>query len=226
MKIAVICAFDDEIKLLRAHIENAADEQPAGIPVTRGIMAGHDVVLSLSGIGKVNAGATAQYLILAERPDVIFNIGLAGNCSEKLSLGGAVVADRLVYHDINMAWIAEGPPGITEFTPDAALRKVAEGVCASLGVPFVNGTVATGDQFIKDTAVRADIVERTGAACVEMEGAAIAHIAHKNNVRYATVKVMSDAAGDEAHDEFVGTLSIGGYCETSAQIIRGIVAAL
>jgi adenosylhomocysteine nucleosidase len=226
MNIALICAFDEEINLLRSGMTDVRQYQTAGIPITEGRIAGHAFFLCLGGIGKANSAATTQYVIDKFSPDCILNIGLAGNCTDTLPLGGLVIADRLLYHDFDMNFAAEGPPGLTQYEPDEKLRRVAVAVCAEQRFSYVVGTVATGDQFIGSTALRDDIVARTGCACVEMEAAALAHIAHKNDVPYLCIKVMSDNADDGGHDAFVESMSIGSYSQTSAGVIAGIIRAL
>lgn len=225
MNVALICAFEDEIGLLRKRMDMALTMDHAGVKITNGTLLSHEVVLCLGGIGKVNAGATAQLVASEYKPDCIINIGLAGNCTT-LPLGGAVIADRLLYHDFEMKWAAESAPGLMFYTPDAMLMQHAEQACKELMVEYQYGAVATGDQFIEDSAVRADIIARTGCACVEMEGAAVAHIAHKNNIPYVTVKIMSDNADEEAHNTFNAVLPLGAYCETSVGIVCGIIQRL
>ena len=226
MKIAIVCAMEDEIRLLRDKMQNAADCEQAGIHLTTGALCGAEVMLCLGGIGKANAAATAQYAICAFQPDYLLNIGLAGNCTGTLPLGGAVLADRLVYHDFNMAFAAENPPYTEFYTPDPLLLETAASVLEQLGVPYVKGTVATGDQFIQDEGVKNDIVARTGASAVEMEGAAFAHICQKNGKPFLNIKIMSDNAGDGALDDFHASLSMADYCARSVSILEGIAAAL
>lgn len=225
MKIAVICAMQDEIKLLAKKMQDVVTATECGVAVTRGRMGKHEVNLCIGGIGKANAAAATQYNISQFGCDAILNIGLAGNCSH-LPLGGAVVADRLVYHDFEMRIAAIDPPHAEFFTPDEGLSACAARALDRLGRPWIRGTVATGDQFISDNAVKADIVARTGCVCVEMEGAAVAHIAQKNGMPFAEIKVMSDNADECADDQFDKTISLGGYCEESSEIIRTILELL
>lgn len=226
MKVAIICAIDDEARLVKQAMSDTVAKDTAGVCFTEGVMAGKAVVLCMAGIGKTNAAATTQLVINEYRPDIIINIGLAGNCLDSLPLGGAVVAERLVYHDFSMEIAAECPPFLESFVPDSELIALAAGACEKLGIPHANGTVATGDIFVESNALRDDIVSRTGAACVEMESAAVAHIAHKNGVRYAVVKLMSDNADDNARDTFHESLPLGAYCDRSAGIIAEFITAL
>lgn len=220
MRIAIMCAMAEEAALISEILEEATAVRVAGVDVTRGTAAGHQLALCLSGVGKANAAATAQLMISAFAPEAIINIGLAGNCTPALPLGGAVVAERLAYHDINVPLTLLSP---RELMPDAGLARAAAETLAALDIPFVAGTIATGDQFITDSAVRDDIIARTGAACVEMECAAIAQIAVKNDVPFAAIKLMSDHADADAGVDFDDCLAVDAYCARSAAIISKMI---
>ncbi|MEG1268521.1 MAG: 5'-methylthioadenosine/S-adenosylhomocysteine nucleosidase [Oscillospiraceae bacterium] len=226
MKIAVICAMDAEIRLLREKMEKIENVEKCGINITTGVLCGHSVALYLGGIGKSNTAATVQYSICTFKPDLFINIGLAGNCTDCLPLGGAVIATKLVYHDFDMSIAAQDAPHTEFYTPTTELVSLAERVCGSVGVKYICGTVATGDQFIQDASIKDDIVARTGACAVEMEGAAFAHIAQKNGAKYVSIKIMSDNADNDAVDDFNASLPLGAYCETSVAIISGIAGLI
>lgn len=225
MKISVICAMEEEIKLLSDKMQNVSKRTLQGVEITNGRIDTREVNLCICGVGKANAAATAQLNISELKCDAILNIGLAGNCS-RLSLGGAVVANKLVYHDYNMAWAAESAPFTEFFTPNKTLSDKARSALDKLSIEYIDGTVASGDQFISDNHVKADIIARTGCKCVEMEGAAIAHIAQKCDVPYAIIKVISDNADEGGSDGFHETISLGGYCKESSEIIAEIVNSL
>ena len=226
MKVAIVCAMQQETAMLKDSMLGVKTREVAGIAFTHGKMSSHEIMLCISGVGKSNAAATTQLAICEFAPDVLINIGLAGSCTAALPLGGAVVADHLVYHDIRGEFIAESPPGTSVFVPDGGLMALAQKACGDLGIVFVKGTVATGDAFIESSALRDDIVLRTNCACVEMEAAAVAHIAQKNNVRYVVVKIMSDNADEGAMDTFHESLPLGAYCNLSVGIISEIVRNL
>ena len=54
MKIAIIGAMEEEVALLRDHIEESTQETVAGCEFTFGKMHDKKVILLKSGIGKVN----------------------------------------------------------------------------------------------------------------------------------------------------------------------------
>jgi len=95
--------------------------------------------------------------------------------------------------------------------------QLAKNVIASQGIDFVEGTVASGDSFICDDSVKKDIVERTGCLCVDMEAAAIAHVAYMNDIPYMSLKVISDNADESAHTDFDMSLKL--YTEYCSDFI-------
>ena len=64
------------------------------------------------------------------------------------------------------------------------------------------GTVASGDQFVCSKEQKARIVADTGALCTEMEGAAIGHVAWRNNVPFVVIRAISDKADDSAEMDY------------------------
>ena len=64
------------------------------------------------------------------------------------------------------------------------------------------GRVATGDQFICEKATKNAIIEKTGALCTEMEGAAIAQAAYRNAIPFVIIRAISDKADDSAEMDY------------------------
>ena len=94
---------------------------------------------------------------------------------------------------------------------------------------FLCGTIATGDRFVTGDAMRNAAIEATHADCVEMEGAAIAHIAAKNGVDCLVLRAISDNC-DEAYDAFCEReFDLDEYARTASgitlDIVRRIAAA-
>ena len=223
MKIGVLIAFDKEIDLLNL---NGREFRLGGCRMCEMTIGDTDVILALCGIGKSNAAACTQLLITALNVDAVINIGLAGSACH-VPIGGAVLITEATYHDIlPIDFVAEDYPGLTRFPADPHLTDVAEKVLKAMGVIYAKGVLATGDQFISDSAVKQDIIARTGCSAVEMEGCAIAHIAAKNDVPFCLVKIISDNAEEDGHDQFTETVSIADYLETSTGFIRRFAESL
>lgn len=69
MRIAVIGAMEEEVRILRDKLEQAETETVAGCEFTKGQLAGHEVILLKSGIGKVNAAMSTTILLERYKPE-------------------------------------------------------------------------------------------------------------------------------------------------------------
>ena len=61
---------------------------------------------------------------------------------------------------------------------------------------MIRGRIASGDQFISYAEQKEHIEEICSPACVEMEGAAIAHACFLNQVPFVILRCISDNADD------------------------------
>jgi adenosylhomocysteine nucleosidase len=93
-RIAIVSAFEPELAKLRAAADIAETRVVNGRTVHLGRLAGHDVVLLLSGVSVVNAAMTTQ-AVLDRLPvrTVVFS-GIAGGLNPELSVGDVVVPAR------------------------------------------------------------------------------------------------------------------------------------
>ena len=139
--IGIIGAMEKEIALIRANLKNLS-----------GQLGKQQVVLTCSGIGKVNAAISTQILCGRYRVDALLNTGIAGNLADDLGLGDVVVAEQVLYHDFDPSIFAQCHPYTPVLKADGAL---VEQICRCLdqigGVRYKRGVVATGDQFVSAT---------------------------------------------------------------------------
>ena len=197
MKIGIIGAMEKEIEALRADMTEKTTRVISGMRFDEGKLCGRDVVLAVAGIGKVNAALTAQILI--DRFDIgaVINTGIAGGTYPGLKVRDVVISDSAAYHDMDPRILALSPPHLEEFRADPELAQRAADACKGR-VNCRVGRIATGDQFISDSKVKADIVSRLDPGCVEMEGGAVAHACATNGIPFVIIRCISDNADDEA----------------------------
>lgn len=69
-----------------------------------------------------------------------------------------------------------------EFHSDDRLIEVADKVLTDLNVHHITGIIATGNYFVDDPKKVEQVIRETGADAVEMEGAAVAHVAARNDL--------------------------------------------
>jgi MTA/SAH nucleosidase len=207
--IGIIGAMEEEITNLKSHMEVFDVQTIAGMSFFKGAVKGTELVLVRSGIGKVNAGICTQILASVFNVDTVINTGIAGSLNAAIDIGDIVVSTILVQYDVdarNFGYkLGEIPRmNIIEFPADKELTDKTESVFAALdlGVKLYKGMIATGDKFVSEDSLKAEIVNNFHAYCVEMEGAAIAQAAMLNNMKCVVIRAISDKADNSANVDY------------------------
>ena len=211
MKFGIIAAMEEELKTLLLTLEDKKEVVVLGKTYYEGRIGQHEVVLVQSGIGKVMSAMSVAILAETFGVDAIINTGSAGAVSEGLAIGDVVIADRLVYHDVDVTAFgyAYGQMAGQElyFLADSELMAKLQAVLAQEGQASYLGLIATGDSFIADpdrvAAIKHHFPE---VLAVEMEGAAIAQAAQAAGKPFLVIRAMSDTAQGDANitfDEFI-----------------------
>lgn len=227
MLTAVMGAMPDEIDQLAARMDGCTAETYAGVEYVKGRLAGQDVVLCCAGMGKANAASTVQVLATRYGADRLIFSGIAGNMSDRIGVGDVVIGRDVVYHDAEPEMICQSAPFLKTFKGDETLIAAAETACTALGVKYLTGTIATGDQFVGDSATKAAIAAKCSPDCVEMEGAAVCQIAARNGIPCVVLRAMSDNADESGHELLVvKKFSIGEYVATATAIVADMLARL
>lgn len=223
-KIGIIGAMDVEIDYLRSLMGNNAKKTEAGsIEFLEGKIHGKDVVLVRSGIGKVNAALCAQRLILQFGCTNIINTGIAGAMAHGLGVMDFVASTDCVYHDMDATGfgykIGQIPQmDVYAFPADKkmieACKKAFSESEEAKGHKMIEGRIASGDQFISEKSVKEKIAANVNPACVEMEGAAIAHACYLNKTPFVILRCMSDMADDLSSNGYEFNESIAAKLST------------
>lgn len=228
MKIGLIGAIKEEILLLKEEIQNLQATQIGSREFYSGTIGGHEMVICTSGWGKVAAASTATSLINLFRVDHLLFIGLAGSMQDHLKIGDIIVADKLIQHDVFLSRLVEAqvePPSrkIFEFEVSPAawrraltagnqfIKNLKDGLYPAISTAYQPhiyvGAIATGDQFVAANAGKRQISERfPQVLCVEMEGAAIAQVAADYGISCSVIRIISDQADEDAHENFTDFL--------------------
>ena len=217
--IGVIGAMPEEITLLKSRMTDVTSEKVAGLEIFTGNLHGKKVVLTQSGMGKVAAAAATQLLITKYGIDAIMFSGIAGNMTSKIGVGDVVVSKEVTYHDAEISMINQHYPNMDSYFADENMISAASRACEETSTTYIVGKIATGDKFIGETEQKNAIAAFCNPDCVEMEGAAIAHIACKNDTPFVIIRAMSDNADETAREELVEKhFDISEYCDKAADI--------
>ena len=228
MKIGIIGAMELEIDSLRASIESCKETKIGRFVFYEGSLNGIEVVLLLSGIGKVSASVATTLLIERYNPSLIINTGTAGGLGDT-SVHNIILATEVRHHDVDVTAFgyeigqqAQMPPAFianTQWTEK--LKQVAERYSYTLHY----GQVVSGDSFISSPTRLQEIANTfPKAKAVEMEAAAIAQTCYLLNIPFVMLRAISDKAGEGnavSYETFV--VEAG---KLSATIIKAFLASI
>lgn len=149
---------------------------------------------------------------------IVFS-GIAGNMTDKIGVGDVCLSKEVVYHDAEITMIDQHYPYLDSYKGDENLIKAAGRACEETNTKYIVGKIATGDKFVGDTRTKNAIKASCDPDCVEMEGAAIAHIACKNDIPFLIIRAMSDNADEQATETLVVKhFDAAEYCDKAADI--------
>ena len=192
-KIGVIIAMNKELELFAADLRDTSEQTLHQRRFVTGKISDKDVVVVVSGIGKVNAALCAADLIHHFKVDTIINIGISGGLDSCLDIGDFIVGDDLVYHDYDTG---------TEIPQDVPERFHSDNNLTALLPNLKHGLLCTGDQFITaENELRNIKAKYPAGLAVDMESAAIAHTCHLYNIPMISIRQVSDTPGVEHHTE-------------------------
>ena len=229
MKIGIIAAMPEELLHLTQNLDKTQEVRVLGNTYYTGTIGKIEVVLVQSGIGKVMSAMSVAVLADHFQAEAIINTGSAGALAEGIAVGDVVIADKLVYHDVDVTAFGyaygqmAGQP--LYFESDKNFITGIQTNLSQLEQTWHLGLIATGDSFIAGDDKIASIKSHfPNVLAVEMEGAAIAQAAQALDLPFLVIRAMSDNANHEASisfDEFI--IEAG---RRSAQVLLAFLKAL
>jgi adenosylhomocysteine/aminodeoxyfutalosine nucleosidase len=205
-KLAIMGAMEEEIEPLLEYFENVKVTEFADNKYYEVNLNGLDIVIAYSKIGKVFASLTATTMIEKFGCDTLLFSGVAGGINPKLKIGDLIIADKLCQHDLDITAFGHPngfvPGGKVFVETSKELRDVAFEVAEENNISVLEGTIATGDQFVHSVE-RKEFIESTfNADALEMEGASVAVICDALNVPFLILRAISDTADMDAGFDF------------------------
>lgn len=184
--------------------------------------AGRDIVITCSGIGKVNAAMAAMMLVEHYHADLLLVVGTAGKLTERdgscfqitEAVQGDYGASRIdgFVHYRAGAW----PIGEPHTEPYHAAHM------PDTGLPAVR--IITSDCFVESAEHGARLQKALGGDIVDMETAAVAQAAARMDVPWAAIKATSDNADGNSSGDFQANLKRA--ARQAAEAMERMIAAL
>lgn len=171
-------------------------------------------IFAVSAVGKVSAAMMLTKVLERHTISAIINIGLAGSLSPHLTFWDVVMVTHTVEHD-----------GLIEWDDEAQKRLYPLFQLTTVEHPELKQWVlVTGDQFVNSWSTR-ETLQAKGGQLVDMEGAALAKVAHHYQIPLVALKVISDHADESAGDDFETNLHAGERVVKHLPFILGFLTA-
>ena len=154
----------------------------------------------LCGIGTVNAATAAMYLV-DNGADILLNYGLSGGVSS-VSRGEDVVGVTFLEYDFDLmccGYKACEKPA-QEYIYYA--NELLSDIISKQGGNLKKCNLASGDKFVSDPVLRDTLKNDFGINACDMETAAIAYVASLTDTPFASLRRVSDDAGEDATEDY------------------------
>jgi adenosylhomocysteine nucleosidase len=221
LKIGIIAAMEEELSLLVEEIDCCTKIHFGQFTYYTGQVGDTEVVLFLSGIGKVNAAVGATLLIDKLAPDFLINTGVAGGFPEELNIGDIVISSEVRYHDADATAFnyefGQIPKMPTAYRASKYLMDMAcSATLEDNSVRIHKGTILSGDSFVhQPDQIKQILGNFPEVMAVEMEGAAIAQTSYLFDVPFLLIRSVSDKVYE--HE------SVGNYSACMAKVAENSV---
>ncbi|GIW87471.1 MAG: hypothetical protein KatS3mg108_1795 [Isosphaeraceae bacterium] len=162
--------------------------------VHEGELDGRLIVLTITGPGQPAARRGAERLISGHRPRTLLSVGFAGALKEDLVRGQTICP--LEVADPSGERIRCGP---------SLAGEPPEGL-------LLAGRLLSVGQVVRTAADKAALRRQSGADLVDMETYAVARLCVERGIRFASLRAISDEAGENLPPEILSLVGpTGGY---------------
>lgn len=178
--VGFVFAVSQEAGGLIDRLSGAVGIGGAEFTIQEGGLAGRRVAVIVSGPGRKAARRAAEVLIAGHAPKWVVSTGFAGGLVEAVKRNEIVVAREIV----DAAGVRVG----------VDVNDALSGSAESAGVHV--GRFVTVDEIVTTPEAKRALGEKHGAIAVDMESLAVAEVCAREGVRFAVVRIVSDAVGD------------------------------
>lgn len=179
-------------------------------------ISGKKAVLIISGIGKVNAALSAQYLIDKYNITTLINFGTAGGIG-KAKAKEYYAVDKCCQPDFDVRLIDDVPLGYIQDYDRVYFPAQTDKLSF---LPTLS--LASADRFSNDANFIND-VKNLGCDLRDMEGAAISQVCLANSIPFYSIKGVTDVYGNNNDGEqFLQNLSI--VCNGFIDIVKKVIS--
>jgi adenosylhomocysteine nucleosidase len=212
IRIAVVISANAEWKPVKEALAPAQIERsPYGEFFTHTI-AGEPVLFVHGGWGKIDAAASAEYVIGRWRPRLLINLGTCGGIEGRMQRLERLLVTRTVVYDIQEA-MGDSAEAIADYSTDIDLDWLDE----RFPLRHRRAAMYSADRDLIASAV-ADLTRRfPEVVAADWESASIARVAGRRQTRLLILRAASDLVS-EKHGEAAGNLPL--FQNNAAALMR------
>ena len=205
--IGIIVAMDSELELLMKSmtvlsVEHKKLNDNDIIDFHIGQLGDAVIVVTKSGIGKVNAAICTTLMCLNYHPSYVISTGVCGSLemSGDISQNDIVLGETVRYHDVwcgnpNKLGQVQGMP--EEYESEFPLQEIYDELSKTMTVHL--GNILSGDWFVDDVLKARDIVKSmhrdhimNSGEGLDMESGSIAQTCYRFGVPFLSARIVSD----------------------------------
>jgi adenosylhomocysteine nucleosidase len=205
---AIVAALPEEVRPLRARLLEVRRLPLVGARAVRGVLAGQEVALVVTGDGGRNARSGIERVLDRVAIDRLLVIGVAGALTDDLEAGALIVAAQV--RSAAATFLADGP------LVEDAIRR---GGCRP-------ATVITSDQIADGPTERARLLQAhqpgPGSAAVDLESAVFVGAAVARRIPWLVLRAISDTAGERLPALLNRSREAGGAVDRGT-LVRGLL---
>jgi adenosylhomocysteine nucleosidase len=202
IRIAVVISANAEWKPVKEALTPARVERsPYGEFFTHTI-AGERVLFVHGGWGKIDAAASAEYIIGHWRPQLLINLGTCGGLEGRMQRLERLLVNRTVVYDIQEA-MGDSAEAIADYSTDIDLAWLDDG----FPLRHRRAAMYSADRDLIPAGVT-DLTRRfPEVVAADWESASIARVATRRQTRLLILRAASDLVSDK-HGEAAGNLTL------------------
>ncbi len=190
--IGIIVALKKEANGLIDSLTEKSEFCLSGKQFYRGKFLGHEVIIALSGIGKVSAALSAQTLIDKFSPKYILNFGSVGGIKGEVEVLKYYAIEKCCQYDFDLSSLDNVKVGYMQDYDTIYFYPQTD--CLDFLKP---ANLSTSDRFTEKPS-DIETVKSLDCNLFDMEGAAIAQVCKSNDIPLYMIKGVTDTYGSGA----------------------------
>lgn len=210
MRIVILGAFQDELTGITRNFLKLKETMISKCRCLVTQSNGHDIIISLAGIGTSSSAITTTILCETLEPDLIIFCGVAGGLKPDQQIGDLVLGSKIIDADLHQlpAILKDtpyknaliDPHTLTSITAEYAIHdSILDTVSTFSFERLKTGIIVTSNTFPAPKSLFSEI-KRLDCSAIEMESAGVFKAAEYYDVPVITIRAISNLLDDAGND--------------------------